>query len=77
MSGPADLAFTFGPGGLNWVPVAGDWDANATTTVGVYDPAASVFHLRNANTAGPADVAYGYGPGGMNWTPRGGDWDGL
>ena len=51
----------------------GDWDANDTTTLGVYT--GDTFLLRNTNTPGSADVTVGYGFAGS--TPLAGDWDGL
>ena len=36
----------FGPPGM--VPLAGNWDGRAGTSVGYYDPATGTFHLRNA-----------------------------
>jgi hypothetical protein len=46
------------------------------STIGLYDPATSVFYLRNANDAGIADLAFGYGPGGQGWQRLSGDWNG-
>ncbi|MGQ0572111.1 MAG: DUF7948 domain-containing protein [Armatimonadota bacterium] len=75
-AGPADVVFGYGPGGLGWVPLAGDWDGNGTDTAGIYDPMTSTFFLKNTNAAGPADIVFSYGPGGMGWMPVVGDWDG-
>src|SRR5262249_5317008 len=73
-SGPPDVGpFPFGA--RNWIPVAGDWDGNGTTTVGVFDPATATWYLRNSNSPGIPDVKpFVYGlPG---WIPVAGDWDG-
>jgi cell wall assembly regulator SMI1 len=43
-------------------------------TIGVYDPAAATFFLRNSNSAGVADLTFNYGI--PNWIPIAGDWDG-
>lgn len=72
--GAADLAFQFGAGGANTLPIVGDWNADNTNTVGLYNNATGAFFLRNANTPGPADVAVTYGPAGA--TPLTGDWNG-
>lgn len=56
------------------LPVAGDWDANGTTTVGVYRPSVSSFVLRNANAAAEADVTVVFGRAGD--VPIVGNWDG-
>jgi hypothetical protein len=64
----------FAFGGANWKPLAGDWDGNGTTTIGVFSPA-GVWYLRNSNAAGGPDVpAFAYGAG--TWQPVVGDWDG-
>lgn len=46
------------------------------STIGLYDPEASVFYLRNTNDAGVADATFGYGPARNGWIPLAGDWDG-
>ncbi|MBN2473672.1 MAG: hypothetical protein JXB62_03615 [Pirellulales bacterium] len=45
-------------------------------TPGLYDPATSLFLLRNANTTGTADLQLAYGAGGAGLVPIAGDWDG-
>lgn len=45
-------------------------------TIGLYDPVASQFYLRNSNTSGFADVQLGFGSPGAGWLPVAGDWDG-
>src|SRR5262249_46478921 len=75
-TGVADVMFPYGPGGLGWLPLAGDWNGDGTDTVGLYDPATSTFFLRNTNSAGPADLTFPYGPAGSGWIPIVGDWDG-
>jgi hypothetical protein len=74
--GPADTFFGFGPSGLGWVALDGDWDGDGVDTPGLYDPGSGFFFLRNANTPGPADTFFGFGPGGLGWAPVVGDWDG-
>jgi hypothetical protein len=59
-----------------WLPVIGDWNGDGTETIGLYDPTAAVFYLRNSNTTGYADVIIGFGTPGNNWTPIAGDWNG-
>jgi hypothetical protein len=75
-AGAADLAFSYGPGGLGWIPIYGDWTGQGIRTVGLYNPATSTFYLRNSNSAGPADLVFGYGPAGAGWLPVVGDWNG-
>lgn len=74
--GPADDSFQFGPAGAGWTPLAGDWNGDGMSSVGLYDPATSTFYLKNANSPGIADIVYQFGPGGAGWEPIVGDWDG-
>ena len=74
--GYADITFQYGPAHAGWLPLVGDWDNQAGDSVGLYDPNAGAFYLRNTNTSGYADVAFGFGRGGAGWTPLAGDWDG-
>ena len=48
----------------------------AAKTIGLYNPATSLFYLRNSNTTGIADLTFGYGPPGAGWKPLAGDWNG-
>jgi hypothetical protein len=55
--------------------VAGDWDGDGLTTVGVVDPATMTWYLRNSNSAGAPDFTpFPYGAPG--WRPVAGDWNG-
>jgi hypothetical protein len=74
--GIADVSFMFGPAGLGWVPIVGDWDGNGTSTIGLYDPAHAAFFLRNSNNSGVADISFSFGPAGLGWIPLVGDWNG-
>jgi hypothetical protein len=74
--GPADVAFGFGPVGLGWRALAGNWDGVGGASVGLYDASTGFFFLRQANASGGADAVFGYGPGGAGWEPVVGDWDG-
>jgi hypothetical protein len=44
-------------------------------SVGLFNPVASFFFLRNANSAGPANLTFAFGPPGAGWIPIAGDWD--
>lgn len=71
---------------LNVIPISGDWTGQGFDTPGLYDPRASIFYLRNANTSGGADfvaqiVTITVGPNttnpaGFGWIPIVGDWTG-
>jgi hypothetical protein len=75
-SGGADLVFTFGAGGANFIPLSGDWDGDGDDTIGIYDTTTGTFFLRNTNSAGGADIVVSFGPVGANFVPITGDWDG-
>jgi RHS repeat-associated protein len=69
------------PGGTDYTPaqstsVTFAINAVPTATPGLYDPASSLWYLRNSNTTGVADILAGYGPPGGNWIPLSGDWTG-
>jgi subtilisin-like proprotein convertase family protein len=74
--GVADISFTFGPGGLGWIPLVGDWNGDGVETIGLYDPAHAAFFLRNSNNGGVADISFTFGPAGLGWIPLVGDWNG-
>jgi hypothetical protein len=65
--------FSFGYYARGDLPVVGDWDANGTTTIGVYRQSNHTFYLRNLNDRGGGSV-YSYGATGDR--PVAGDWDG-
>ena len=51
--GPATQTFRFGLPGA--VPVAGDWDGDGETDIGVFQPTTATWALRRSASAGPAD----------------------
>jgi len=71
-AGFAEIAFNFGQAGD--LPVAGDWDGDGDSTVGVYRN--GVFDLLNTptTTTGVADLVFTFGEVGDQ--PIAGDWDG-
>lgn len=75
-AGAADIVFQFGPTGLGWNPVVGDWTGQRSgttnapiTTIGAIEPSTSFFFLRNSNSNGPADIQFVYGPTGSFGSP--------
>ena len=53
------------------------WWATGTATgdtVGFYDPAGSLFHLRNSHSGGEDDLVFGFGTAAAGWTPLVGTW---
>jgi len=74
--GDADNVFKFGPVGVGWTPITGDWDDDGVDTVGYWNPVKSKWYLKNDNSGGEADLVFYFGPVGVGWTPIIGDWDG-
>src|SRR5207248_7268018 len=62
----------------NVVPLAGNFtgQASGADTGGLYDPAKSVFMLKNVNSPGAPESVFNYGPAGAGLTPLVGDWTG-
>jgi hypothetical protein len=59
-------------GNPNDHPITGDWDGDGVDTLGVFDPLAGRFLLRNSNTPGAPDLSFLYGnPGDI---PLAGHW---
>jgi hypothetical protein len=57
--------------------VAGDWDGNGTTTVGVVDPGSGTWYVRDHNSAGPPEQGLHESTfhwGLPSWVPVTGDW---
>ncbi|WAM22632.1 MAG: hypothetical protein OI715_00635, partial (plasmid) [Candidatus Methanoperedens sp.] len=62
-------------GSSDFMPLTGDWDADGTTEVGLYQASTGIFFLRNSLSTGVSDTAFQYGPiGGV--TPLTGNWNG-
>ncbi len=57
------------------MPITGDWNADLTDTIGLYDPPTGTFFLKNTNAGGNADTAFSFGP--ANVKPLAGNWDGM
>jgi hypothetical protein len=76
--GPADMTFYYGPADAHqWIPLAGDWDANGMDSPGLFDPQTSSFFLKNACAPGDADYTFSFGDPKMYWVmPIVGDWNG-
>ena len=51
--GSPDANFVVPGTGANWIPITGDWDGDGIDTVGFYNPATSVFHLKNSKSSAP------------------------
>jgi uncharacterized repeat protein (TIGR01451 family) len=74
--GTADISFAYGPAGIGFIPLVGDWNGDGVDTIGLYNPASGAFFLRNSNSAGVADISFAFGPAGAGWLPLVGDWNG-
>jgi hypothetical protein len=64
--------FDFGSAGQ--VALAGDWNGDGTTGIGVFDPSTATFSLRNSPSAGAPDFTFTFGASGF--LPVAGDWNG-
>ncbi|MEA1053158.1 hypothetical protein U5801_25610 [Lamprobacter modestohalophilus] len=71
MANPVEGTAQPDPLSLSDGPITG-----ASVGIGLYNPARSIFYLRNTPTAGAADATFIYGPGGRGWQPLIGDWNG-
>ncbi|MFL6195260.1 MAG: PQQ-dependent sugar dehydrogenase [Thermoanaerobaculia bacterium] len=60
----------------NLFRLTGSSATRAADRVGLYNPAASLFQLKDANTAGAGVKTVRFGPRRSNWIPLAGDWDG-
>jgi hypothetical protein len=77
-AGQPDNVFEYGRAGD--IPVAGDWNGDGVTTIGVVR--GGQWLLRNSNTPGPADVTFNFGQAGDipvtgRWTDSGIDLPGV
>ena len=50
--------------------------AQATDTIGLYNPELGRFYLKNSLAGGAADLTFNYGPRSAGWWPLVGDWNG-
>jgi len=69
-------SFVYGSGHPTWLPIAGDWNNDGATTIGLYDPSTGTWHLRNTNSAGDDDLTFTFGPTNSTQMPVTGDWNG-
>lgn len=74
LDGPEDHTLRFGRS--NWLPLAGDWNGDGRTTIGVWDPAARTFRLKNTLQPTGADLFRSATPPSSRAVPLAGDWDG-
>jgi hypothetical protein len=71
-AGMPDVATPFRYGLPGWKPVAGDWNADGRTGIGVCAPDGT-WYLRDTASAGSPDITpFAYGLG--TWTPMAGTW---
>lgn len=74
-SSPDPAMFVYGSNALGDKPVVGDWDGNATTTIGVFRSSTNEWYLRNSNTAGNPDIpVFAYGSTALGDRPVVGTW---
>ncbi|HXU32865.1 MAG TPA: S8 family serine peptidase, partial [Thermoanaerobaculia bacterium] len=59
--------------------ISGDWNGDGVDTLGRFDPATSIFSLRNSNTSGAPEITFSFEVAGAlpaNLVPIAGDWNG-
>ena len=64
-------------GGPQWVPLAGDWDGNGATTIGLYNTISISFWLRSQFYTGSDNDLFIQFFGAPQDLPVVGNWDGL
>jgi hypothetical protein len=69
-AGPADIVAQLG--NPTDIPIAGDWDGNGATTIGI-NRSSNFWALRNSNSSGAGEVAFTFGIAGDK--PITGDWN--
>ncbi|HKH46428.1 MAG TPA: PQQ-dependent sugar dehydrogenase [Thermoanaerobaculia bacterium] len=74
--GPEDRTLRWGRPRNLWVPLAGDWDGDGRTGVGLWDAGAGLFRLKNTIQQGFADLLFAIQPPSSHAVPLAGDWDG-
>lgn len=74
--GPGDRSLRFGRARHSCVSLAGDWNGDGRTGIGVWQAAAGLFRLKNETRPGPADVLLAVQPPSPGAVPLAGDWDG-
>lgn len=74
--GFSDLIFNYGTPNNGLIPITGDFDGDGIVTIGLYDPATSIFYLKNSNSSGPADLVFLYGGPNRGFLPIVGDFNG-
>jgi len=76
-AGVADVTTRYGPkNNTTMIPLRGNWNGgDSIDGIGLYDPAAGTFLLRNNPTSGAADISFRYGPRPSTLIPVVGDWD--
>ena len=66
----------FGPTDSGWTPLAGDWNGDGKTTIGLYDPEKGIFRLKNIWVGMKADILLRVDAPSRDAMPLVGDWDG-
>lgn len=67
---------SFGAPGIDYQPIAGDWDDDDASQVGARDPSTGNFFLQAPVAVGALD-AFQFGPPSPSARPIAGDWDGT
>jgi hypothetical protein len=73
----AKYQFPFGQPGLNWLPLAGDWDGDGKWGIGLYEPELSRFHLSDQIAPAEEKYTFVFGKANSGAIPLTGDWTGT
>jgi hypothetical protein len=73
----ADVQFAFGILDNNWLPIAGDWNADGRDSIGLYEPLLARFHLSDEINPARETYTFVFGEADKGWLPIAGDWLGL
>lgn len=57
------------------IPLLCDWNGDGRSTIGVYRPSDSTWHIRNSAGTGPVERSFRYGTPGQGLVPLCGDWN--
>lgn len=76
LSGPEGRTVQLASRGHGQIPLAGDWDGDGRTTLGLYDPRKFTFRLKSTLAQSGADLLLTFHPASGGAVPIVGDWDG-
>ncbi|HYN19730.1 MAG TPA: PQQ-dependent sugar dehydrogenase, partial [Thermoanaerobaculia bacterium] len=76
VSGPEDRVLRLGSRARGTIPLAGDWDGDGRTSLGLYEPKSGLFRLKGTPESSDLLLTFHPSAAGRNAVPLAGDWDG-